>query len=342
MPESAVITARVMNSLEAFSASKGVDFQRLAERCGIDPAVLGDPEGVIRFEAYADLLEHAASECGDDAFGLKFGMQFPRGPLGIYYYMIISSPTIRAALIHSVRFFRLVTTGYPVTFEEKNGVGLYEWRYPKHCDNIAQLSDSMLGILVDKIRQMSDDSWMPLKVEFAHPAPKARHTFFHLLGNAIEFNTPATRLSIDSNTLSRPSKYHDPYLIRELEGLAEKMLGIFPRSSGIVERTMDHIIRTLPEGEADEATVAASLAMSVRELQRELSAAGTTFTMVREEIRVETAKRLLEQSDLNLTEIAFLLGFSELSAFSRSAKSWFGVSPSAYRRQIRSDGDLLE
>jgi AraC-like DNA-binding protein len=337
MTSTATITSRVLVGLEQLMNSKGLESKDLAARAGIDFTVAADPQGIVRLESFARLLQLAAEYSGDDAFGLKFGTRYPAGAIGIYHYVIVSSATVRDALERSARFVRLATSGYTITIEESAGVGCYRWNYSLPLELLPQYSDAVVGLLVDRMRYMTEPTWKPIGVEFAHAEPKSLRDFTEVLGHNLKFDQSSSCVLIDTATLDKPSRLHDPYLTKELVYVAEIFLGLNANRSGIVERTADQIIRALPNGEASETLVAEALGRSVRDLQRELAAAGTTFTGLREEVRIETAKRLLEQTDLQLTEIAFLLGFSELSVFSRMAKLWLGVSPSKYRRQSRGD-----
>jgi AraC-like DNA-binding protein len=333
---SLTLTSRALVSLEQLMKLRGLDFMELGARAGIDWTASADPDGVIPAEAFAQLLELAAQKSGDEAFGLKFGAQFPLGPLGIYSYVVVSQATLRDALNASVRFVRLATSAYSLEVTEQGGVTYYNWYFPPPLIKHTQFIDCVVALLVDRVKYITASAaWTPISVELSHPAPRALCDYAQLLGNNIRFGAGQTRVGIDAATLEMPSVVHDPYLNKALQTVAERMLGLNPDRSGFVERAADHIVRSLPKGEATEIDIASALGTSVRDMHREFAAAGTTFAGLRDEVRMETAKRLLVQSDLQLTEIAFLLGFSELSAFSRAAKTWFGMAPSAYRRQFK-------
>ncbi len=92
------------------------------------------------------------------------------------------------------------------------------------------------------------------------------------------------------------------------------------------------VIDQLPSGNVTEESVARALYMSSRTIQRHLQREDTTYTTLLSEIRQDLAEQYLTEQDISLTEIAFLLGFSESSAFSRAFKRWVGVSPSEYRK----------
>jgi AraC-like DNA-binding protein len=95
------------------------------------------------------------------------------------------------------------------------------------------------------------------------------------------------------------------------------------------------LIDMLPSGEATEETLAASLNVSRSSLQRRLRKEGTTYRAILQEVRCNLAERMLQDGSKTLNEISFLLGFADLSAFSRAFKRWTGMAPSKYRLDRR-------
>jgi len=102
----------------------------------------------------------------------------------------------------------------------------------------------------------------------------------------------------------------------------------------ITEKVKAVIIDQLPSGNVTDENVARALYMSSRKLQRQLQSDGTTFNALLNEIRQDLAQKYLREQDTSMTEIAFLLGFSESSAFSRAFKRWMGVTPTQYRKAV--------
>jgi AraC-like DNA-binding protein len=100
----------------------------------------------------------------------------------------------------------------------------------------------------------------------------------------------------------------------------------------LAQRVKATILDQLPSGNVTDESVSRDLYMSARKLQRQLESAGTTFYTLLNETRVDLAKKFLRDQGTSMTEIAYLLGFSENSAFSRAFKRWMGVSPSQYRK----------
>ena len=100
----------------------------------------------------------------------------------------------------------------------------------------------------------------------------------------------------------------------------------------IIDRVTAVIVDMLPSGGVVEESVAKTLNMSVRSLQRRLQQVGTTFRTLFETARRDLASTYVEDPEIELVEVAFLLGFSDQSAFSRAFKRWTGHTPSEARK----------
>ena len=109
------------------------------------------------------------------------------------------------------------------------------------------------------------------------------------------------------------------------------------RGIGVAVRVRSRLIDELPSGGVNEIQVAAALHMSRRTLQRKLRDAGMSYARELDGVRRELAERFIRDRSLTLSEITYLLGFAEISSYSRSFKRWTGMAPSAYRHRIESD-----
>ena len=96
------------------------------------------------------------------------------------------------------------------------------------------------------------------------------------------------------------------------------------------------VLAGLPEREPVVATIAARLHMSARSLQRRLQSEGTSFAEVLSDLRRDMALRYLQDQRISIGEVAFLLGFLDVTAFHRAFKRWTGSTPAEYRRSARS------
>jgi AraC-like DNA-binding protein len=126
----------------------------------------------------------------------------------------------------------------------------------------------------------------------------------------------------------------DPSLHQVLRDHAERLLAQLAPSDSLVERVRQHLLDSLQGGPLSANAVAERLGLSRRTLARRLLQRDTSFTALLEQVRHKAAAHYLEFSDHSLDDIAFLLGFSESSAFVRAFKRWQGVTPMAYRSRL--------
>ena len=148
----------------------------------------------------------------------------------------------------------------------------------------------------------------------------------------------AARKTAAANSLTLPLKSVDEFLPSSNPKLADLndqvMIDYLAEldQDNLAQRVKAAILDQLPSGNVTDESVSRVLYMSARKLQRQLESAGTTFYTLLNETRKDLAKKFLSDQDTSITEIAYLLGFSESSAFSRAFKRWMGVSPSQYRK----------
>ena len=127
----------------------------------------------------------------------------------------------------------------------------------------------------------------------------------------------------------------DPNLLQVLEHYIEDLLSRLPRGQRIEGRLRQYVMKSLKNGPPRLAEAARCLGMSPRTLQRRLKDKGLIFDRVVDETRCQLAESYLESSKLTASEIAYLLGYSELSAFTRAYRRWTGSTPKATRRRAK-------
>ena len=173
---------------------------------------------------------------------------------------------------------------------------------------------------------------LPLReVRFAHATPTDVAPFTAHFGAKVVFGAARTELVLDGEVLERalPAVPDElaAYVTRQAEALVARLPAIAPTSHAVRRLLASELVG----GEPVPARIARKLAMSERTLRRRLEAEGTSFADILVSVRREAAERALREARLGLGEIAFQLGFSEASAFSRAFKRWTGQSPAEFR-----------
>jgi AraC-like DNA-binding protein len=147
----------------------------------------------------------------------------------------------------------------------------------------------------------------------------------------VDLNRPAPLISLSLSDVDKPLRTGDEYLAQLHDGIMEDYISRLSEVRLI--RSVQKVLAVqLPAGSVTVEAVARELGMSTRKLQRDLKLEGTTYQELLNKTRKDLAQRYVKDTGNDLTEVAFILGFADLSTFSRSFKRWTGLSPSRYRK----------
>jgi AraC-like DNA-binding protein len=303
---------------------------------GLGADDLDDPDALISLNAVASLLENAAAKTRDECLGLHFAQFIPPGASGLLGHLLMSAPTVRDAIEGVERYTGLVMSPITVTFERKGGRGILEWKYPSTFSAPRlQYSGLTVGAFVMRLQQNVGSDLRPIAVEFEHRPFECPDLVRRIFGPRVRFNRPHNRMVFDLKTLNRQAPGAAPGLYGLISQLGDRMLEEQRQVADIVEQTRRLITARFRSGGTDLESIAKAFGISPRALQGRLKRAGTTFEAEAVAARKRMAESYLRDTGLSMTEIAMLLGFSELSAFTRAVQRWFGVSPKAYRVKAR-------
>ncbi|MEH2184414.1 helix-turn-helix domain-containing protein [Nostoc sp.] len=180
---------------------------------------------------------------------------------------------------------------------------------------------------------------MPLKVGFQHSLPEEISAYHRLFRAPVEFAQPINEIVFDSTFLSSPLLKSDPGLGRVLDRYIEDLLAKLPQSGSFIDGVRREISIQLRGGNLEVETIAKRLGFVSRTLQRKLKEAGTSYQELLDETRQSLSIYYLQEQQMAVSEVAFLLGFSEASAFYRAFKRWTGTTPSEFRRTLKLTND---
>jgi AraC-like DNA-binding protein len=328
-----ISVAATSGLLEAIG-NAGADPDQVLRALEVDRAVLSNAEGFIPCSTFARLLEEAARATGDPCFGLHFGERFNVKNIGALAYVVLNSPTIAVADQHVARYLKLYNQAAKVFFtvEEKRAY----LQYVLVDLGIAvprQENEYSMVIRLNTIRMMVGSQWAPLEVRFAHEAPEQISEHLRIFGAPVLFGYPTNTFVIDREFLERQIPAADERLYEIMRRYLERILEEMPQEHEVLASVRRAIAESMRESDPNLARVAKKMAMSPRTLQRQLKEQGMEFKQLVDDTRRRFALSYLRNRSNTLTEIAFLLDYSEVSAFNRAFKRWTGSTPLAYRGQ---------
>jgi AraC-like DNA-binding protein len=190
--------------------------------------------------------------------------------------------------------------------------------------------EHFFALLVTRARLLTGRGLTLVRVRFTHEAPASVSEHERIFGAPLEFGQRRNELVADRVALAEPLRTANPALVQPLEDAAVSVLR--RADEDVVARTRAEVPRVLETGDPGLAGVARRLGMGARTLQRRLAQRGTSYADLVEDVRRELAHREVALGTKSFGEIAFLLGFSQASAFDRAFRRWTGRTPSAHRR----------
>ena len=313
--------------------SYGIDPEPLLREQNIDPASIVDTNVRVSKKAMNSAWEKAAVLIAEPGFGLRAANHLHPSHLGALGYAWLASTSLRTALTRVSRYVHFVADDIEVDLEEKGDLFIVTVAEAGTTDRSIWGSDSSLAILVALCRMNYGEKFTPVSVEFRHAAPEDTGGYFGFFRCPVLFGCNADRINLSRKVVDERLPSANPQLAQLSDQVMIQTLGRLSRER-IVPRVKSIIIDLLPSGNVSDEQVAAELNMSTRALQRKLNRKDTTFKQILTEIRQELADKYIRNNQLSLTEISFMLGFSEVSSFSRAFKRWTGESPSGYRNAV--------
>ncbi len=314
----------------------GGDVDRIFGRAGLAPAMAGSPTLRLSLASYCRLFEESARETGNDNFGLWFGHQFKPQDLGLWGYAALSSATLGDALHTLVELFPLHQEKSRMRLVDDDS-GLVRLEYGINdggigaCRQDAELS---LGMFQNLMRE-GLGTWTAIEeVHFEHARPEEWRPHRQAFGAPVYFSQPANALLFRRDGLTKPMPGRDPKLREVMRTCLERLAGGAALKETLLDRIRLAIRSALADGTPVLEEIAASLRVTAGAVQREVATSGLVFKELVEDTRRTLTLDYLKRRDLPLTEVALLVGYSELSALSRAVKRWTGHSPRVYRRRM--------
>lgn len=310
---------------------------------GIDPAPVMSGAGLTtedvqdrtrRLDASVQVrvLELAAQELQDDLFGFRLASGFELGEIGLLYYVMASSERLVDALRNAERYCAINNEGVRlrVSLERTFAVGFEYLNIDRFSDR--HHMEFWLVTLVRICRTLTDSRLAPEQIKLRHFRSETPPDVRSHLGCEIDFAVDRDEISFPAHISALPLDGADEHLNKLLLRYADEALSNrASRRASIRSQVEDQIAQLLPHGKANASEIARRLGMSRRTLARALSAEGAAFSGVLETMRQELAKRYLRERDLPISEIAWLLGYGEISSFTHAFARWAGLTPKAFR-----------
>lgn len=300
---------------------------------GLSPSVLTNPDGRIAHSQWVALWQELFRLTSDPSIGAQLAEVTQFESFNVTGYAMSHSPTLGKALARLVRYSRLLYEGMTFTLavDQATAVLTYQTINAALLLPPTSVGWTFANIVLWAERSLGREGVL-VRVDFQQAAPKNQATYRRIFKADLSYQEKTNALLFDAAWLDAPLTNADSGLCDLLDRYADSLLTELPSSDQLTQRLQHLLTEELRGREPKLEVIAHRLGYSPRTLQRKLQSEGTSFQDVLDTLRRELAYRYLQDSQLTSTEIAFLLGFSENSAFNRAFRRWTNLSPGAYRK----------
>jgi AraC-like DNA-binding protein len=319
----------------------GTDVISLFRKSGVPENILSEPDAQVSVRSQIEFLQLAAQSLGDDLLGFRLARDSDLREAGPIFHVMASSETLGDAFDRASRYCSIINEGVQLHRGQSAFTIEFEYVGIRRLLDRHQIEFWMTaGLRLSRL--FTGRELIPLYVGFLHQHEGDVAEMERYFGCALDFGAAKDCISFEAQEARLPLIFADPYLNKFLVDYYEDAIsGRQVRRQSLRTRVENAITPRLPQGTMTINNIASDLGMSVRTLSRRLADEGQTFSTILEELRSDMANRYLQNSSLSISQIAWLLGYSEVSSFAHAFQRWTGNSPTSVRKQM-GDGSFSE
>jgi AraC-like DNA-binding protein len=329
------VSVTLVRTLVEEIARAGVDPRRYLDAAALDLTLLEDPNARIEGPQYDRLQELALELTGDPALGVHMAERVNPSAFHVVGFLTGHCHTLRQAIDVFARYRKLLSDAPPPELHEHGDTAVLtvhfvaggSERSVRMRAEFGVASIARTAVLVLGVPEP------PLLVELPHPAPPHAAEVERVLRCPVRYDSDAIRLHFPVAWLDAARLHANPELMRLLEHQAERNLADLVTPRRLSARVRAAILDGQDGLRPTMTAMARRLGLSERSLRRRLAEEQLTYAEVVEQALAEAARRLLEDHQVTIQEVADRLGFSEASAFHRAFKRWTGLTPRQFRNQ---------
>lgn len=296
---------------------------------GIAPELLDQPGARVTAAQYIALFRSLIDRLGDECLGF-LSRPMKRGCFALTARSAMRAPDLEVAIRRIAHTFCLVQDDAVLELAGEGELAGVAVRF--HDPAVPRFAHEMLLRVYWRLLAWLAGGRLPVaRFDFAFERPPHVDSYDKVFPGPLNFGQPQSAFWFEKTWLKRPVRRDEAALRAFLADSQSNVILPPQRKDSTVARVREHFLRTQAAW-PDLAATAAALHMSASTLQRHLTAAGTSFQAIKDELRRDIAIVRLSTSAVPLAALAPELGFADSAAFQRAFKGWTGSPPGAYRR----------
>lgn len=304
----------------------------LMKHAGLESNSLADPDSRISLASMLKLWRAVIEGLNDPLLGLHIGASIKTIELGLVGYTTYYSRDLIGALRRFARYGKILSEAVQFKIAETNEQTILSWQAHPSLVALRHPAECGVAIVVSIAREITETGLVPVSIDLPSPRPAALTAYRSAFRCPVLFGRPVASVTFSRQQMTLPIRASDPTLVGYLDELAAKTIApLSEHGENTTSRVRRLLWSRLPGGRVDLHQVAGDMDVSERTLQRRLGKEGMSFSGVLDDLRRNLSRELLVDRKLAVSEVAFLLGYSEPSAFQRAFRRWHGVSPRGFR-----------
>ncbi len=325
-------TAVVTRYLYRVFAGAGLDPELIFERCGIDSSLIEDPEYRVSHEKLLHMWEVVGELSDDPDFSLHLATEVPIAPFNAAGFSAMTSKNLREMLRSLEKYVVVFSDNGRFQTVEDSDTAKVVIDLSSGWPSNRQHTDFWLVFFWRNLS--SNVGWnLPLcEVGFRHDRPKDTSVYDAVFGGDLKFKQEDNYFSFPRVYLDYQSISADPAMHKVHESQALKQLHALTES-GILNKVKKAVYQSLPAKDIELKDIAELLNLTPRTVQRNLAREGSSFKKLVDEARKDYTLAEIRDTSFSISEIAYRLGYNDLSSFYRAFKRWTGTTPNLYREQ---------
>jgi AraC-like DNA-binding protein len=304
------------------------------KKAGLTFQQIEDPGLRLNVRDQINFLNLASDALQDDFLGFHLALTPDVREMGLLYYVSASSDMLNEALQRTSRYCSISNEGVSLTYIDRTDVCIkFDYlNVSRHLDR--HQIEFFVTMLIRTCRQLTGLHLAPIRVRFSHRRDSCSE-LIRFLGRNVEFDAGFDEVAFSTDIKQIPIVSADPHLNKVLTTYCEEAISHRRTNRGSFRSSVEKaIVPLLPHGKAQAREIAGRLGLSQRTLARRLALEGLNFSSVVKSLRSDLAERYLKDENLSISQIAWLLGYQEASAFTHAFKRWTGASPRKARSLI--------
>lgn len=315
---------------------QGILLEAVLNGTDIHPDTLYSADTKISRRQLLNAYANAISLTNEPAIGLKVGRRLRVSEYGMYGYALMSSRTLRDALVFAIKYHQLATPTVRMSLlsDDDDNIAIFLMEDITFDDNLIEFNLSVqFALVLSLFEDMLGDDFSFQQVRCMCPPPQHISDYEEILGCEVVFNAERNEIRFDEWWLGKTLRRANPITAELLAKTCDELLSKMNQQDDIVHQVIREVTGALEDSPGIE-DIATKLAMSSRTLRRRLAEFGANFQEILQDVRRQIAIAYLRDTQMTVDDIAVRVGFADSANFRQAFKRWTGNPPSYYRAKV--------